>query len=144
MNGIMTRAYSLSKNRNDYCFNSKGERCKHFKVKEFACSDGSDVVFVSPALIDVLEEIRKQCGNVAINITSGYRTVPFNKKCGGATYSQHLYGTAADIKVVGMKPKEVAAIARKIMKTYGGVGIYNNFTHVDVREVIANWSELAA
>lgn len=26
----------------------------HFKVREFACSDGSDVVFVAPSLVDIL------------------------------------------------------------------------------------------
>ena len=83
MNGISVRVYSLSKNRNDYCFNSKGQRCKHFQVKEFACKDGSDIVLVSPLLIDVLEEIRESFGK-PVNINSGYRTPAYNKKVGGA------------------------------------------------------------
>ena len=36
-----------------------------------------------------------------------------NKAVGGATYSQHLYGTAADITVKGVKPSVVAAYAEE-------------------------------
>ncbi len=32
----------------------------HFKVREFACRDGSDPVFVAPRLVEVLEAVRAQ------------------------------------------------------------------------------------
>ena len=50
----------------------------HFRVYEFACSDGSDVVFVSQALADILENIRVHFGK-PVHINSGYRTVSYNK-----------------------------------------------------------------
>ena len=49
----------------------------HFKVREFACSDGSDVVFVAPSLVDILEAIRVHFGR-PVTVTSGYRTVSYN------------------------------------------------------------------
>lgn len=113
----------------------------HFKVKEFACRDGSDAVLVAPRLVMVLESIRTHFGS-AVRINSGYRTPQYNAKVGGVTESQHCYGTAADISVEGQKPEQVAAYARQLMPDWGGVGIYSKqgFTHIDVREAKADWT----
>lgn len=111
----------------------------NFKVKEFACKDGSDVIFISPELVDILQTIRNHYGK-AVNINSAYRTPTYNKKVGGATYSQHLYGTAADIRINGVKPKDLAAYIETLMPNYGGIGIYKNFVHVDIRKVKSRWN----
>lgn len=111
----------------------------NFMVKEFACSDGSDPIFIAPELVEVLQKIRNHFGK-AVNITSAYRTPTKNKKVGGAAYSQHLYGTAADIKISGVSPKKVAAYAETIMPNSGGIGIYRTFTHIDVRETKSRWN----
>lgn len=111
----------------------------NFKVKEFACKDGSDVIFISPELVDVLQKIRNYFGK-AVNINSAYRTPTYNKKVGGATYSQHCYGTAADIRITGIPPKGIADYAETLMPNYGGIGIYKNFVHIDVREVKSRWN----
>ena len=131
-------AYSKAKDGNKKPYMSNGKRCTNFTVKEFACSDGSDPVFIAPELVTVLQNIRTHFGK-AVNITGPYRTPPHNKKVGGATYSQHQYGTAADIKVTGATPKEVAAYAEKLLPGKGGIGIYSSFTHVDVREAKSRW-----
>ena len=113
----------------------------HFKVKEFACGDGSDAVLVAPRLVMVLQSIRSRFG-AAVTINSGYRTPQYNAKIGGVAHSQHCYGTAADITVRGQKPAAVAAYARQIMPDWGGVGVYSQkgFTHIDVRETRADWN----
>ena len=111
----------------------------NFKVKEFACKDGSDPVFISQELVEVLQKIRAHFGK-AVTINSAFRTATHNKKEGGATYSQHLYGTAADIVVSGVKPKEVAKYVETLLPNKGGIGIYATFTHVDVREVKSRWN----
>lgn len=113
----------------------------HFKVKEFACKDGSDAVLVAPRLVMVLETIRARFGS-AVTIHSGYRTPQYNDKVGGVAHSQHCYGTAADISVRGKTPAAVAAYARELMPDWGGVGVYagQGFTHIDVREVRADWN----
>lgn len=113
----------------------------HFKVREFACRDGSDAVLVAPRLVMVLESIRTHFGS-AVVINSAYRTPQYNAKEGGVTDSQHCYGTAADIVVRGKTPAQVAAYARQLMPDWGGVGIYakKGFTHIDVREAKADWT----
>lgn len=110
----------------------------NFKVKEFACKDGSDVVFVSPELVDVLQKIRNHFGK-PVNINSGYRTPTYNKKVGGVAQSQHLYGTAVDVYINGVTPKAVAEYAETLLGNKGGIGIYSSFTHIDVREAKARW-----
>ena len=129
---VTINAYSKAKDGNK-------KLSANFKVKEFACSDGTDPIFIAPELVEILQKIRTHFGK-AVTINSGYRTVSKNKACGGATYSQHLYGTAADITVKGVAPKTVAAYAETLMPKKGGIGIYGTFTHIDVREVRARWN----
>ena len=113
----------------------------HFKVREFACRDGSDVVLVAPRLVMVLQSIRSHFGT-AVTINSGYRTPQYNAKVGGVAHSQHCYGTAADISVKGQTPAAVAAYARELMPDWGGVGVYagQGFTHIDVRDLRSDWT----
>lgn len=111
----------------------------NFTVKEFACKDGSDAVLVAPRLVMVLQSIRSHFGT-AVTINSGYRPPQYNAKIGGVAHSQHCYGTAADITVRGQKPAAVAAYARELMPDWGGVGVYDSFCHIDVREAKADWN----
>lgn len=110
----------------------------NFTVKEFACNDGTDPVFIAPRLVMVLQSIRSHFGK-AVTINSAYRTPSYNEKVDGAAQSQHCYGTAADISIKGVTPKQIAQYARSIMPDWGGVGLYDTFCHVDVREQKADW-----
>lgn len=125
------RVYSKTKDGNK-------KLSANFKVREFACSDGSDPIFIDSELVAVLQKIRNHFGQ-AVTITSAYRTPTHNKDVGGTTYSQHLYGKAADIKVKGVTPKKVYDYAEDILKGKGGIGIYNTFTHIDVRAAKSRW-----
>lgn len=111
----------------------------NFRVREFACCDGSDPIFVDSELVTILQKIRTHFGK-AVTVTSAYRTPPHNKSVGGTAYSQHLYGKAADIKVSGVSPKTVAAYAEKLLPNKGGIGIYDTFTHIDVRGTKSRWT----
>ena len=105
----------------------------HFQLHEFACTDGSKPVFLSQALVDILEAIRVHFGR-PVKVTSGYRTVSYNASLKNSSKkSQHCNGLAADIKVEGHTPKEVYDYACSLLGDHGGVGIYNTFVHVDVR-----------
>ena len=127
--GIKT--YSVKKDGGTYLSDN-------FKVKEFACNDGSDTVLISDELVDLLQKIRDHFG-VAVTINSGYRTSAYNKKVGGATNSQHVKGTAADIVAKGIDPLTVAQYAEYLMPNSGGIGVYQTFTHVDVRANRSRW-----
>ena len=132
MNGATVNVYSKAKDGNK-------KLSANFKVKEFACGDGTDPVFISMDLVNVLQAIRNHFGK-AVNINSAYRTPAKNKAVDGATYSQHQYGTAADISIKGVAPKQVAAFAETLLPNRGGIGIYSTFTHVDVRAVKSRWN----
>ena len=95
----------------------------NFRVKEFACTDGSDPIFIDTELVTVLQKIRTHFGK-SVSITSAYRTPTKNKAVGGSTYSQHLYGRAADVKISGVSPAKVGAYAETLLKNKGGIGIY--------------------
>ena len=130
-NNTMIKEYSKAKD-------GETKLSANFKVKEFACKDGSDKILISTELVEVLQKIRTHFGK-PVNINSAYRTETYNKKVGGVSSSQHLYGTAADIVVSGVKASDVANYAETLLPNSGGIGRYSNFTHVDVRDKKSRW-----
>jgi len=122
---------------------NKKPETPHFKLKEFACKNGTPVPTQyypnCQALMELLEKVRSACGDKPITIISGYRTPVYNANCGGAKNSQHLYAAAADIKVSGVAPAKVYSICDALVGSRGGVGKYSTFTHVDVRGYKARW-----
>lgn len=112
----------------------------HFKVKEFHSKhDPTDVVKVDEKLLTLLERIRAHVGK-PIHVNSGYRSPEYNATLKNASpHSQHCNGKAADIWVEGVTPKQIAEIAECYLGSSGGIGIYKNFTHVDVRTSCARW-----
>lgn len=105
---------------------------QHFKVKEFACKDGSQVVFVDDYLVFILDILRNQIGK-PVYINSGYRTPEWNAKCEGAKYSYHMRGMAADIRVNGMSAKQLANKLNAIIPEECGIIVYKSWVHFDVR-----------
>jgi hypothetical protein len=70
-----------------------------------------------------------------IYINSGWRSVQYNAKEGGAKSSQHLNGFAVDIVWDGFaarsdKTSKFVALARK--QGFRGIGLYNTFIHLDI------------
>lgn len=124
------KEYSLKKDGDTYL-------SEHFQVKEFACHNGSDKILISSKLVELLEKIRNYYGK-PVYITSAYRPAAYNASIGGAKASQHILGTAADITVSGVSPASVYAYCDKVNPT-GGVGKYDSFTHVDVRNGKSRW-----
>lgn len=105
---------------------------QHFKVREFACKDGSQVVFIDDYLVTILDILRDKIKKPVI-VTSGYRTPWWNAKCDGAKYSYHMRGMAADIRVDGMSAKELAKKLDEIVPNGCGIIVYKNWVHFDVR-----------
>ena len=118
----------------------------NFSLEEFNCKDGSempnDVMINIIKLAKNLQVLRDAVGKT-ITITSGYRSPKYNLKIGGAKDSQHIKGTAADIKVKGMTPKEVAKVIEGLIAngkmTQGGIVIYPSWVHYDCRKIKARW-----
>ncbi len=125
----MVRTYSKE-------IDGKSKLTKHFRVREFACKDGSDRILVSDELVEYLEKIRDYF-NSPITITSGYRTATHDKKVGGSGKGYHTKGMAADIVVSGVDPAIVALYAQSLLGNKGGIecGCYpkGGYVHVDVR-----------
>lgn len=114
---------------------SKLETVKNFKVGEFKCKHCGQVKLDIDLLLK-LEELRAKTGPLIIN--SGYRCPTHNKNVGGAKNSQHVKGTAADVRATKMSVNNVYNHANRIFSN-GGVGKYNTFTHVDVRGYRSRW-----
>lgn len=120
---------------------------KNFSLAEFDCKDGTKVpekyIKNAQEVANNLQVLRDYLG-VPVSITgSGYRTPAHNKKVGGAKNSQHLTCSAADINAKGYDPEQLAfhinyLIAKNKMKQ-GGIGIYPNFIHYDIRGTKARW-----
>ena len=132
--GDVVKKYSVKKDGNK-------SLSTNFKVKEFRCNDGSDTVLIDSGLVAILQKIRTHFGR-PVTINSAYRTATYNYRVGGASGSQHVKGTAADIVVKGVAPKEVAKYAESI--GVKGIGLYETakdgyFVHVDTRANKSFW-----
>jgi uncharacterized protein YcbK (DUF882 family) len=118
----------------------------NFSLEEFKCKDGSDIP--NDVLKNIIElaknlQVLRDAIGKSITINSGYRSPKYNAKIGGVKNSQHVKGKASDLRVGGMTPKEVALVIEGLIEQgkmkQGGIGIYPNFTHYDIRGVKARW-----
>ncbi|WP_432408649.1 YcbK family protein [Wukongibacter sp. M2B1] len=104
----------------------------NFKLSEFVCKEGKNEVYVDIKLINKLQLLRKKLDKPIV-IISGYRSPSYNKRVGGSPKSQHLEGKAVDIKKVkGISDEEFIKIVVELGFT--GVGLYDGFWHIDVRD----------
>lgn len=119
---------------------------ENFDLREFKCKDGTEVpakyVCNAKKVAENLQVLRDYLKKPIV-INSAYRTPQYNRSIGGATKSQHLTASAADIRVAGMTSKQVhdailTLISLKKMHN-GGVGLYNTFVHYDVRNLPTRW-----
>lgn len=84
-----------------------------------------------------LQKAAQKAGIISgpIYINSGWRSVQYNAKVGGAKSSQHLSGLAVDIVWDGFVAKsdrtaQFVALAKK--EGFRGIGLYNTFVHLDI------------
>ena len=110
---------------------------KYFKREEFACKCGCGFSAVDYELLTVLTDIREHFDSPVV-ITSACRCIEYNKSIGGTEHSYHTKGLAADIKVSGVSPERVHHYATEKYPNSKGIGSYELFTHIDVRDVKAS------
>lgn len=117
---------------------------KNFRLSEFKCRDAARGLNKPPYcngssgnidtdLITGLQDLRDKIGNPVI-ITSGYRCPAYNTYVKGASSSQHMFGTAVDIRVDGMTSEDLMRVVEQ-MDIFTGRGLYpgQGFIHVDTR-----------
>ena len=110
----------------------------HFRVREFACKDGSDVVLIHPLLPVWAEALRTING--AFEPTSSYRTVSYNASIKDASpKSKHCQGIAMDVPAVKATPEELYDLALTLVGESGGLGIYSWGIHIDCRKIKSRW-----
>lgn len=129
---------------------------KHFSVDEFAQPARLGFFHALPypkewiksrllPLCEALEVLRHELGGRPVRVISGYRSAIYNRKVGGARFSQHVQGRAADITVDDIRADIVHATALKLYHEgrleIRGLGLYPAFVHVDVRprKTLARW-----
>jgi uncharacterized protein YcbK (DUF882 family) len=94
-----------------------------------------EVSCLKPALVKLLKEVERHYGKPAI-VTSGYRSVPRNRRAGGARQSMHITCAAADIQIDGVSKWALAKYLRTVPGR-GGIGTYcrTRSVHIDIGEV---------
>jgi uncharacterized protein YcbK (DUF882 family) len=102
----------------------------HFRLSEFRCPCCGDVVEENAiTLAEALEPVREQYG--PIYIYSGFRCPRQNHKVGGALFSQHLVGLAADIAITGDRDR-FALVKLLIEHGFRRIGIAATYVHADL------------
>lgn len=117
---------------------------KNFVSSEFDCTGTSccSETIIDDDLIVILQKVRDHF-NKPVHINSGYRCPTRNAQIANAsTQSKHMYGMAADIRVEGIAPEDVAKFAESIGVL--GIGLYNTdtdgyFVHIDTRTTKSFW-----
>lgn len=123
----------------DETLNPTEKISQHFGVWEFKCKDNSRVIVLDKALVELLEIIRLHY-NKPLHINSGYRTVQYNASLKNSSpKSQHILGKAADIWLNDVSPKQLYSWLDSSYPNSLGIGIYDTFVHVDVREGKSRW-----
>ena len=74
-----------------------------------------------------LEAVRAKGGGSAVGINSGFRSVKYNSCIGGASLSQHMYGTAADNRMATVSNHKERRLAKR--SQLSGIGCYATLSH---------------
>ena len=92
-----------------------------------------------------LETLRQELG-FALLFNSGYRCPPHNKAVGGSENSMHTK-FASDIRPEIIQGEDIALFEIKLRSIeekaeelhFGGIGVYDEFIHLDCRDKKARW-----
>ncbi len=122
---------------------------KNFSKSEFECKCGCEMpdnVLENVKKLAEQQQIIRDYVQEPIIINSAYRCLRHNRMVGSNDRSQHPKGKAADIVILGFTPDETASVIENMLTNetlpsfyIGGLGRYNTFTHVDIRDNYARW-----
>ena len=114
------------------------KRLKYFTTRELRAVTHTDsglviddpYIFYSPDLLEKLDSMRHRCG-IPIILSSGYRSISYNRKVGGVPGSSHTKGLAMDICCTDSEHRYLylrAALAAGFTR----IGISDKFMHLDI------------
>lgn len=84
-------------------------------------------------LAALLQEVKKAVGGKAVMINSAFRSKKVNDAVGSKDTSQHRLGCAADIRVPGMKPREVVEACIAAGVPFDQIILeFDSWTHISV------------
>jgi uncharacterized protein YcbK (DUF882 family) len=133
----LTTNFKLSEFIKSNFFDKKSQE---LVIKEY--NNNKDIQNNIQKLADNLQILRNKI-NKPININIAYRPLFWELKQGRNGNSQHTLGKAADIVVKGISTKELYNIIENLINSremlQGGLGLYNNFIHYDIRKNKARW-----
>ena len=81
-------------------------------------------------MVEKLQQLREATGG-ALYINSGYRSPKYNKSVGGANYSRHMFGDAADMRSGAVSLNSLKSRCQAMGADY--IGMYTNHIHCDWR-----------
>ena len=110
------RSSGCSRKANSFAGTFKGGKVPRWKVKRNV-----------KKVMWRLEAIRAKGGDEPIAINSAFRSVAYNECIGGASLSQHMFGTAVDTRMVGISNRAQRNLARK--SQLHGIGCYSSLSH---------------
>jgi uncharacterized protein YcbK (DUF882 family) len=95
---------------------------------------------IHPRTIEIISALASHFQVARVDVVSGYRARPY-----GAPHSKHFLGRAMDIRVPGVKAKEVAQWVWTNFRNVG-VGYYpkQQFVHVDTRDQDIRWIDVSS
>lgn len=104
---------------------------RDFTCKEFMCHC-CGTCRMNAKFMYALQTLRDLVGE-PIRIVSGYRCRRHNINVGGAEFSYHMKGMAADIVIAKHSIAEAMVHVLKVDAfCQGGIGQYNSWVHVDI------------
>lgn len=110
-----------------------GDVGTYFNRSEFACKCGCGFEAVDKQLLELLTTIRSHYEK-QLHISSACRCLSHNRAVGSKDTSQHVRGLAADFYINRVSPLELFEwIDSNIALDKYGLGVYNDFVHLDVR-----------
>jgi uncharacterized protein YcbK (DUF882 family) len=129
-----------------------GKLLDSFTLSDMACNTTPEILHFTPDMFDFMVKVRdyRKWYNRPMKVNSWFRTTAYNKLIGGEENSMHLKGRALDFALpdeyfLFSKGRQALFIINcrnkwhEICGGYGGFGIYDDFIHIDDREVKSDW-----